>query len=278
MITKKIFTVLKKYKKYYLDISALPKKHNDKLKKLEIEMKLINITSVFAIALLLSGCTALLWEENKPTEHDVKYRTEIKDNVFSVMKYENLQLLATQDGKISQLGIPQQGVAFLGEKNIYILSKGADELLALNDNINKLPLAGKHDGNKIRLKLSTPDKSNPVIRFSDTFRVNVSGKENDLTTEQLTILKELGFYLGAENYRKDISIAGVIISRNSFTYPLNISNKLTKLYPVEFYSTQRITRLNLLNIAENVVITPVALAADIVFFPVTLMVLQLVAQ
>lgn len=278
MITKKVFTVLKKYKKYYLDISALPKKHNDKLKKLEIEMKLINITSVFAIALLLSGCTALLWEVNKPTERDVKYCTEIKDNVFSVMQYENLQLLATQDGKTSQLGIPQQGVAFLGEKNIYILSKGADELLALNDNINKLPLAGKHDGNKIRLKLSTPDKSNPVIRFSDTFRVNVSGKENDLTTEQLTILKELGFSLGAGNYRKDISIAGVIISRNSFTYPLNISNKLTKLYPVEFYSTQGITRLNLLNISENVVITPVALAADIVFFPVTLMVLQLVAQ
>jgi hypothetical protein len=227
---------------------------------------------------MLSGCTALLWGGNKVTEsHTVKV-TQIKDNVTGVFQYDNLAASVVQGSSSKSLIIPSAGVAFMGEKNIYILTRGATELLSLNKVADKVPLISGTDENTLKLKLVSPKKGEATVHFMDTLLVEVNKKHDDLSPEDIAVLKQSGFQDEGRRYLKKVSIEGVIIPRKNLNYQFTDTESLGRKYTVEFYNWDGKTNLNLENLATNVVLTPLAAAADIVFFPISLQFLRLISR
>jgi len=239
-------------------------------------MKSFCFLSIIAVASSLTGCTAILWSANNPIEHGNDYRTEIKDSVSGAVEYKNLQLSTLQSSKKTPIDVPSEGVAFIGHDYIYFLTKGADQLLELNDNVNNLPYYDQSGDGILRFDLKDHIKNNVLTPFSNTFTVIVRNEK--LTTEQITLLKKLGFIYTNSRYEKEVYIGGVIVPRKNLNYNFGTENKLAKAYQVEFYTSKYKTKLNPGNIVENIVITPVALAADIIFFPISLKVLHSISH
>lgn len=158
------------------------------------------------------------------------------------------------------------------------MTQGVGELLRLNDNFNKLPFSGTGRNGALRLRVLAPVEDDTLMKFSDTFTVVVDSVKDKLTYQQVGLLKKLGFEYKGSGFEKKIDIKGVIIPRKNFKYPLDASDKLSKSYRVEFYTSKGVTKLHAGRLAENIIVTPVALAADIIFFPISISVLGLVAK
>lgn len=87
-------------------------------------MKIIKSAACIGMVLLLSGCTAILWGGNKIADSHRVNVLKMQDNVTDVFKYKNIAASVVQ-GKVNiPLIIPSEGIAFLGEKNVYILTRG----------------------------------------------------------------------------------------------------------------------------------------------------------
>ena len=97
-------------------------------------------TVLLSFVFLASGCTALLWSGNEVVEHRYGYSTVIEDNVTAVFQYKNLSVTALQGTSSIKIAIPENGVAFLGKKNVYILTAGANDLLELDKISTQYPL------------------------------------------------------------------------------------------------------------------------------------------
>lgn len=97
-------------------------------------------TVLLSFVFLTSGCTALLWNGNEVVEHRYGYSTVIEDKVTAAFQYKNLSVTALQGTSSIKVAIPENGVAFLGKKNVYILTSGANDLLALDKISTQYPL------------------------------------------------------------------------------------------------------------------------------------------
>lgn len=235
---------------------------------------------LFAVILThLSGCTAIVWLEQDVIETKRNEHVLISDEVTGVFYYENLSASAIQGETRTRVDIPHNGVAFHGEKNIYILTKGADELLALDKLSTQVPLVtgfDKFDG--LRLKLDVPDKNDVVMHFSDTLLLQVNERESNLSAQDIDILKKTGFRSDGIWYVKQIYLEGVIIPKDKNDRLFNNSAQLVKKHNVEFYTKEDETHFHPLRLATKVVLTPFAAVADIVFFPISLRVLGLITH
>ncbi|HAV1825797.1 hypothetical protein [Enterobacter hormaechei] len=242
-------------------------------------MHLLKKIILSVIFIHLSGCTAFLWEENRVTETKLDGKTLISDEVTAAFYYENLSASAIQGKTQVKVGIPQNGVAFQGEKNIYILTKGAKELLALDKLSTQVALVSgfeKFDG--LRLKLDVPHENDVVMHFSDTLVLQVNESYSKLTAQEVDALKNTGFWNEGGRYVKQLRLEGVIIPRDRNESLFNTSERLVKKHNVEFYSIEDSTRFHPLRLATNIVLTPFTAVADIVFFPISLRVLGLITN
>lgn len=233
-------------------------------------------TVLLSFVFLVSGCTALLWGGNKVVEHQYGYSTVIDDNVTAAFQYKNLSVTALQGTSSIKVAIPENGVAFLGKKNVYILTSGANELLALDKISTQFPLVsgfGKKDA--LRLELKNPDNDDAVLSFSDELFVFVN---KTITDHDVETLKQAGFQRKGEDYVKRISLAGVILPREKNNSLFNDMTLLDKPHKVEFYVDNDSTEFHPVNLVTNVVLTPFAAVADIVFFPISIRVLGLITN
>lgn len=87
-------------------------------------MKRLRIFTCLGVMFLLSGCTALLWGGNKVAEPKTERHIQIQDSVTGIFQYKNLAVSVVQGSKKTTVNVPSEGVAFVGEKNIYILTRG----------------------------------------------------------------------------------------------------------------------------------------------------------
>lgn len=242
-------------------------------------MHLLKKIILSVIFIHLSGCTAILWGGNSVIETKKKERTLISDEVTAAFYYENLAASAFQGKTQVRVDIPQNGVAFHGEKNIYILTKGAKELLALDKLSTQVTLVSgfeKFDG--LRLKLDVPRENDVVMQFSDTLVLQVNENDSNLTAQDIDDLENTGFGNNGIRYVKQIHLEGVIIPRDKNDSLFNKSEKLVKKHNVEFYSTEDSTHFHPLRLATKIVLTPFTAVADIVFFPISLRVLGLITH
>jgi uncharacterized protein YceK len=242
-------------------------------------MHLLKKIILSVIFIHLSGCTAILWGGNSLTETKTKEHTLISDEVTAAFYYENLAASAIQGKTQLRVGIPQNGVAFQGEKNIYILTKGAKELLALDKLSTQVTLVSgfeKFDG--LRLRLDVPRENDVVMQFSDTPILQVNESDSNLTAQNIDDLENTGFWNNGGRYVKQIHLKGIIIPRDKTDSLFNKSEKLGKKHNVEFYSTEDSTHFHPLRLATKIVLTPFTAIADIVFFPISLRVLGLITH
>lgn len=132
-------------------------------------------TVLLSFVFLASGCTALLWSGNEVVEHRYGYSTVIEDNVTAVFQYKNLSVTALQGTSSIKIAIPENGVAFLGIKNVYILTAGANDLLALDKISTQYPLvSGFEKKDALRLKLKNPNNDDAVLSLSDELCIRQS--------------------------------------------------------------------------------------------------------
>jgi len=130
---------------------------------------------LLSFVFLASGCTALLWNGNEVVEHRYGYSTVIEDKVTAAFQYKNLSVTALQGTSSIKVAIPENGVAFLGKKNVYILTSGANDLLALDKISTQYPLvSGFEKKDALRLELKKPDNDDAVLSFSDELFVFVN--------------------------------------------------------------------------------------------------------
>ncbi|MBL5899730.1 hypothetical protein I7V27_12410 [Lelliottia amnigena] len=238
-------------------------------------MKRLKIFTCLGVMFLLSGCTALLWGGNKVAEPKTERHIQIQDSVTGVFQYKNLAVSAVQGSKKAAIKVPSEGVAFVGEKNIYILTQGADELLFLNKLATQIPLISGREENTLKFRINKPSGSDSVLQFSDALPVEVNKSSRMLSTEELKTIQTAGFKSNGVRYVKDVYITGVIIPKASVNYTFDKTESLGRAYNVQFYSLEAGTDFHPVNLATNIVITPLALSADIVFFPISLQFLRL---
>ncbi|TWW03445.1 hypothetical protein, partial [Klebsiella sp. ME-303] len=201
---------------------------------------------------------------------------KMQDSVTDIFQYENISASVVQDKTNIPLIIPSEGIAFLGERNVYILTRGADELLSLNKLTDKIPLIADKEENTLKLQLARSVKGDAIFRFKDSLRVWVNKSEGELSEYDIDVIKHSGFQNSKGGYWKDVNIEGVVLPRKSLNYTFTNTESLGRKYKVEFYATDNETDFYPKNLATNIVLTPVALAADIVFFPVSLTFLRLI--
>ena len=231
---------------------------------------------LLSFVFLASGCTALLWNGNEVVEHRYGYSTVIEDKVTAAFQYKNLSVTALQGTSSIKVAIPENGVAFLGKKNVYILTSGANDLLALDKISTQYPLvSGFEKKDALRLELKKPDNDDAVLSFSDELFVFVN---KTITDHDVETLKQAGFQRKGEDYVKRISLAGVILPREKNNSLFNDMTLLDKPHKVEFYVDNNSTEFHPVNLVTNVVLTPVAAVADIVFFPISIRVLGLITN
>ena len=239
-------------------------------------MKITKSAACTLMVLLLSGCTAILWGGNKISGSHKMNVIKMQDNVTAIFQYENISASVVQDKTNIPLTVPSKGIAFLGEKNVYILTRGADELLSLSKLTDKIPLITGNEENTLKLQLVRPVKGDAVVRFEDSLRIWVNKSAGELSENDIGVIKHLGFKRGKEGYWKDVTIEGKVLPRKILNYTFTNTESLGRKYSVEFYATGNETDFYPKNLATNIVLTPVALAADIVFFPVSLTFLRLI--
>ncbi|WP_407437484.1 hypothetical protein [Lelliottia sp.] len=238
-------------------------------------MKHFRILACVGVMLLLSGCTALLWGVNKVAEPKTEMKIQIQDEVTGVFQYKNLAVSAVQGNKKTAVNVPPEGVAFIGEKNIYILTQGANELLSLNNLATQIPLISGREENTLKLRISKPSGSDSVLQFSDALSVEVNKSPGALSAEELNTIRHAGFQSNGVRYIRRMSLSGVIIPKSSLNYTFDKTEYLGRTYSVQFYSLESGTDFHPVNLATNIVVTPLALTADIVFFPISLTFLRL---
>lgn len=233
-------------------------------------MKITKSAVCISMVLLLSGCTALLWSENKVAESHKFKVLKMQDNVSEIFQYKNLAASVMQGKYSTPLIIPTEGIAFLGDENIYILTKGAGELLSLNKITDKIPLISGREENTLKLEIIRLKKGDAIAHFKDSLWISVNKNADTLSAEDKNILVQSEFTSFGTGYGKSIEIEGVIIPKKSLNYSFSNSESLGRKYKVEFYITDSKTDFHPLNLATNIVFTPVALAADIVFLPISI--------
>lgn len=239
-------------------------------------MKITKSAACISMMLLLSGCTVVLWGGNKVAQTHQVNVVQMQDNVTDIFQYKNLAASVVQGKTSIPLLIPSEGIAFLGEKNIYILTKGADELLALNKMTDKLPLISGKEENTLKLQLTRPEKGDAVVRFTDSIPISVNKNTDKLSPEDINIINHSGFRHTDGKYWKDVDIEGVIIPKKSLNYAFTNAESLGRKYKVEFYAFDSETDFYPKNLVTNIVLTPVLLTADIVFFPISIQFLRLI--
>lgn len=239
-------------------------------------MKTIKVLVGFAALLLLTGCTALLWQENEVVKSRTVQNNLIQDTILGVFHYKNLNASVIQAKKRSSLNIPSEGIAFLGETSVYILTEGASELLDLDGLNGRIALATKNESGLLRLQLTRGKKGDAVAGFEDTLFVKVKRKPGVLTAEEKNVIEQSGFRLLDGRYVTSVKLRGVIIPRKNLSYRFSETQTLKKKYRVVFYSIKKETDFHPLNLTANIALTPLTLTADIIFLPISLGILGLI--
>ncbi len=227
---------------------------------------------------LTTGCTMNLWDSNPVKTLEYKITTEMTDYVMNSFQYKNLRLLSQQGRSEQDLNIPAEGVGFLGENYIYILTSGATDLLSLNQYASEFPFVSRDSDDAIRLKLLTSASPQSVGMFEDNYVVKINKPGNSLSSENVRKIISMGFVLKGGYYLKTIKIKGVFFKKSQMPVAMDMPSSLNHKYKIEFYTKKSEYKVNVLNLTGNIIFTPVTAAADIIVIPMGYAFLALITE
>ncbi|HAU5564374.1 hypothetical protein VH86_23710 [Pantoea sp. BL1] len=224
-----------------------------------------------ALAILsLCGCTVLLWGVNPPTSQKMKYKKIASDNIDGVYRYKGLQASVVNDGVSYPVDIPPDGLAFSGKENIYVVTVGGEHLLETDALHSRYQLELKENDNKIKLTLVSPATKRSVASFEGGFEVIARSHSGMISPCEAKDMQSIGFHYSDNICISNIKIKGVIIPEESLNFRGAQQTKTVSQYKIELWANKQVTDIHADNILTNVVLTPVAAAADIIFFPISL--------
>lgn len=224
-----------------------------------------------ALAIIsLCGCTALLWGVNSPTSQRSEYRKISSDNIDGVYRYKGIQASVVNKGMNYPVDIPPDGLAFSGKENIYVVTVGGEHLLETDALHSQYHLELKGNDNIIKLKLVSPATKRTVARFEGDFDVIARNKSGAVSPCEEKDMQSIGFHYSDGVCVRNIKINGVIIPEKSLKFSDGQQSKTASQYKIELWAYKQVTDIHAENILTNVVVTPVAAAADIIFFPISL--------
>jgi hypothetical protein len=229
-------------------------------------MDCLNRLVIFIFALLISGCTETMWNSNPSSGYVKTHDVVVKDRVSGFYKYNNLKIQINDNGVLTRINVPENGVAFIGQEKVYVLGEGEEKLIAVAQVMETLPVEGFHDNDVIEFEArQTTDPS--VLIFEKKFRVKFKKNPEKTTPEVEKILLLSGFKENQQNYYGEVKLKGYVFNRDSIDgLKVKIENKITPTN-VELYISQTNKVYHPLNIATKIVWTPVTVAADIILIP-----------
>lgn len=230
-------------------------------------IRIMRLGSIVLCLLALSGCTLEMWKNNQVIEKEPVKNIVMTDSVISFFRYQDLKITAKAGDKGQVISLPQQGIGFLGENNIYFLTKGEKRLLALNEHINQFPFVSANSSDSIPLELIKSDNPNVKGNFIETYYVTVDKPKQNLSDREIKTLDELGFRYNGLAYTTSIMIEGVILDRASLDLALHPQQELNRNYKITLYTTGYESHFNAGNLVANTVVTPLMVVGDIVFLP-----------
>ncbi|UAN16699.1 hypothetical protein [Enterobacter asburiae] len=228
-------------------------------------------------ACFLSGCTSVLWAINNP--NDSRGHQEVievyTDNIQSAFEYKNANLSTqTSSGAVVGVGLPSEGIGFVGKQNIYFVTVGGDVLLSLNTLMKKIPLKSVSNSKYIDVHLVSDYRGYGNAAFNQFLNVRTSQQASSLTTEEKNTLINASFSLRDGYYQRSVDIKGVIIRKERFTGKIPDESSLNDSYRVRFFRNQTISGMDHEKLIFNVLMTPVTLTGDILLLPLYLVMMM----
>ncbi|QPB79768.1 hypothetical protein EHE21_10405 [Proteus sp. GOKU] len=238
-------------------------------------MKKIAFFFLSLLILSTTGCvTGAIWYSNPVVDSEYKKKASVNDNIVGAFEYKNLRIKYNQNNEnLAPIQLPGSGYGFLGENYIYILTQGADELMQLNEIIKTIPLKA-FDNSEGIIRLELTQKNDNVIEFKENYYVYIS-KKFTLTDKQTEVLKNLGFKetrnSDDSSWVKTIPIKGYVFQKDVMEMPATLKDKLNENYKVELYTYEKRGSFKPGNLANNIIITPLTLVADVIATPVIML-------
>jgi len=205
----------------------------------------------------------------------MEYRKISSDNIDGVYRYKGLEASVVNNGVSYPVGIPSDGLAFAGKNKIYVVTVGGEHLLETDALHSRYHLELKGNDNKIKLKLVSPATKRSVARFEGDFDVIARNKSGTISPCEAKDMQLIGFYYSGNACVRNIKINGVIIPDKSLNFRGGEQSKTASQYKIELWTYKQVTDIHPGNILTGVVLTPVAAAADIIFFPISVTFLRL---
>ena len=220
---------------------------------------LLNLT-LASTMLLSSGCmTTMLWGESPVTN---------KKTIFQTIKSD--QLLSF--GKIIQKNNSEQKFVVIGQDYLYVIEQGNEEIntvLNLKLSNSKLEIATQSD-HKLRLYIDKTTQNNDQITFKTYLTLQWTIKNP--STETLKDLKKQikTFRLLQQNHQSivqfSIPLEGLIYTnQKDMTFDKN--QKFVGKYAIDIGYDESKKNINFSQLTENLIGTPLALAADVIIVP-----------
>lgn len=220
---------------------------------------------------LLTGCTQLLWTLNDYQSKGYNREIKIADRVNGIFKYNNISLTVSGgEGEKDIIRLPENGIGFVGEKNIYFVTVNGNELLALDAIIKNIPLKMNDHDKYINIGVHGYYDKNVNAAFKQVMNVMTRQSVAELTASQKTLLESNGFESSNGYYHRLVSIEGIIINRQRLGDSFPDASSLNDSYQVRFYSDYLSNNVDAGKLAFNLAMTPVTLIGDIILSPLYL--------
>ncbi|OMQ24588.1 hypothetical protein [Serratia oryzae] len=219
----------------------------------------------------LTGCTSILWTFNKVNAYEYKEKNTFNDKIVSSFKYAGIKLNVKSEREgSSTIPLPQEGVGFIGENNIYFVTEGGEELLAVNGLVKQVPLVSTNDRKYIRININRSERSGVDAEFSQTLEFKVTKLATQLSLSQQSALNKNNFTLKNGYYFIQFEIKGIIINRAQIGEHFDNVETLSKGYDVQFYTHEQTDSFHVGRFLFNTALTPLTLAGDIIIYPLML--------
>lgn len=211
--------------------------------------------SLTTCALSLSGCASIaLYEDFNPTDQQTNKKVLGQDAMLAIGQSVN------NDKK--------HGMVFIGQKYTYLITQGGEPFYALLKEFpaNKLVLASD---SPISLEFSN------ATQFKDVIMFNYVDPVENLTTQQVNRLRQLGF----RNWKSQELPDGRRVTYLQATYyyqgelykpteATQIQHQFSKPYPLALTQETEITKVNGTNIGKTIILAPLALTFDVITAPI----------
>ncbi|TCM70803.1 hypothetical protein EC844_10172 [Acinetobacter calcoaceticus] len=240
-----------------------------------MRIKTLLLTGLLSSALLIQGCTAMLWSTEGPLRFGGDLTRE-ESKPGRVVKQDQLrgfvQVQSPDNPAATQLMV-------VGKDHAYLMQQGQDQAKALIDSgldVSQWRVSlNKNNDFKLNFYLQEPKKDAPQQLNFNTQMVFYFNQANP-TSQQLIALDKIGAKLSDIEVENGLTIHvySMVVDFNGQVVGLNKQLRAIKYqqfsrdYPIVMYSPNKsVTHVNYGTLFKQIALTPFTLIGDVVLVP-----------